>query len=189
MRKHGSIKWLGGTRDDAAGEAFDKIGRLLGLPYPGGSAIEKASERGIATHFTFPRPMINSKDFDFSFSGLKSAVFREVKAIKQFSNSTIANLAASVQQAIIDVLISKTLKAVQKYNVKSILLGGGVAANQKLRAEFQSSIINLKSSINFFAPPKNLCTDNGAMIASAAFFNYKPVPWQKLTANPELYFG
>ena len=188
LKNHQKIKWLGGTRDDAAGEAFDKIGRLLGLPYPGGPAIEKAAKNGNSKAYPFPRPMINSKDLDFSFSGLKTAVFREVKTIKQLNSETIAHIAASVQQAIIDVLIVKTLKAAREYNVKSILLSGGVAANENLREIFQSSIINLKSSIKFFVPAKNLCTDNGAMIASAALFNYKEVPWKKLAANPELYF-
>ena len=192
MKNHGQIAWLGGTRDDAAGEAFDKIGRLLGLPYPGGPAIEQAAKTGNPKSFNFPRPLIGSDDFDFSFSGLKTAVFRKVSSIKYpfgpslgrgqvLSEETKANLAASIQAAIIDVLVKKTIKAAKKYGVKSILLSGGVAANQNLREEF---ILNTK----LFAPPKSLCTDNGAMIASAAFFNYKEVPWQKITANPELYF-
>lgn len=206
LKDHGKIKWLGGTRDDAAGEAFDKIGRLLGLPYPGGPAIEKAAKNGNPTAFNFPRPMIDSDDFDFSFSGLKTAVFRDVKKIyssskrsesrslngKKFSTSSnskiVADISASVQQTIIDVLVKKTLKAAQKYKVKSILLGGGVAANQKLRKEFKFKIENLKLKISLSVPPKNLCTDNAAMIASAAFFNYKEVSWQKITANPEMYF-
>jgi len=198
MRKHGSIKWLGGTRDDAAGEALDKIGRLLGLPYPGGPSIEQSAKNGDPKAFNFPRPMLHNNDFsgearpgsawDFSFSGLKTAVLRHVKIIKQFSNVTIADLSASVQQAIIDVLVVKTLKAAQKYKLKSILLGGGVAANQKLRNEFQLKIENFKLKIQLSVPPKYLCTDNAAMIATAAFFNYKPIPWQNLTANPELYF-
>src|SRR3990167_9848444 len=103
IKNHGSIKWLGGTRDDAAGEAFDKIGRLLNLPYPGGPSIEKAAKNGNPKAFRFPRPMIDSDDFDFSFSGLKTAVFREVKAMKQLNNETISDISASVQEAIIDV--------------------------------------------------------------------------------------
>lgn len=196
IKNHGNTKLLGGTRDDAAGEAFDKIGRLLGLPYPGGPAIEKASERGDASRFTFPRPMIYSKDFDFSFSGLKSAVSRHVilNKVKNPGDPSAlpqddidrSNLCASVQQAIIDVLVSKTLNAAQKYKAKSILLGGGVAANQSLREKLKVKCQML--NVEFFAPPKNLCTDNGAMIASAAFFNYQEVPWRNLTANPELYF-
>ena len=152
IKNHGSIKWLGGTRDDAAGEAFDKVGRLLGLPYPGGPSIEKAAKNGNSKAFRFPRPLIDSSDFDFSFSGLKTAVFREVKAIERLSNETISDISASVQEAIVDVLIYKTLQAAQKYKVKSILLGGGVAANQKLRDAFKSSIVNRQSSIKFFVP-------------------------------------
>ncbi len=188
MRNHGDIKWLGGTRDDAAGEAFDKIGRLLKLPYPGGPAIEKAAKIGNPKSFKFPRPLIDSKDFDFSFSGLKTAVFREIKTMKELDNEKVANISASVQQAIIDVLIFKTLKAAKKYKVKSILLGGGVTANQKLRNEFKWKMENGKWKIKLFAPQKFLCTDNAAMIATAAFFNYKPLPWQKITVNPDLYF-
>lgn len=196
MKKHGSMTWLGGTRDDAAGEAFDKIGRLLGLPYPGGPAIENAAKEGNPKAYHFPRPLWNSDDFDFSFSGLKTAVYREVSkmqknnngTMQQFSNQTITNISASVQKAVIDVLVKKTLLAAEKYKVKSLLLGGGVAANSALRDSFQSSIVNNKSSIKLFAPQKSLCTDNAAMIAAAAAFYDKPVHWSKLTANPELYF-
>ncbi len=208
IKSHGKIKWLGGTRDDAAGEAFDKIGRLLNLPYPGGPEIEKAAKKGNPKTFSFPRPLINSDDFDFSFSGLKTAVLNLVKNGKlpgshsgesrssgrlqnrfwTSQNDKINDISASVQQAIIDVLVKKTLKAAQKYNARSILLSGGVAANQKLREEFALKIENLKLKISLSVPPKNLCTDNGVMIASAAFFNYKEVSWKKLTANPELYF-
>jgi len=190
IKNHGSIKWLGGTRDDAAGEAFDKIGRILNLPYPGGPAIEKAAEKGNPKAFKFPRPLIDSDDFDFSFSGLKTAVFREVARLDKIDGKTVSDISLAVEEAIVDVLIYKTLKAAQKYKVKSILLGGGVAANQKLRDEFQKKLITNNSGLitRFFVPLKNLCTDNAAMIASAAFYNYKPVPWNKVTANPELYF-
>ncbi len=188
MKKHGSLVWLGGTRDDAAGEALDKIGRLLNIPYPAGPKIEKLAKNGNPKAFNFPRPMIDSHDFDLSFSGLKTAVFRQVKTIEQLDNKTIINICASVQQAIVDVLVKKTLSAAQKYRVKSILLGGGVAANQKLRDEFNSSLILNHLSLKFFAPEKNFCTDNAAMIATTAFFNYKAVPWTKIDANPELDF-
>lgn len=186
IKSHKDIEWIGGTLDDAAGEAFDKIGRLLNLPYPGGPSIEKASERGDGSRFTFPRPMIYSKDFNFSFSGLKAAVFREVKTIKQFNNKIISDIAASVQSSIIEVLVRKTIKAAKKYNVKSILLGGGVASNQKLRDELIVNCLMLK--VKLFAPPKSLCTDNAAMIGAYAAFNYKPVPLKNMTANPQLYF-
>ena len=193
IKQHGKIKWLGGTRDDAAGEALDKIGRLLNLPYPGGPSIEKNANLGNDKRFNFPKPLINSDDFDFSFSGLKTAALREVLKLKEKNNdklthTDIQDVCACLQITIIDILIYKTIKAAKKYNVKSILLGGGVAANQKLRYELKSSIINLQSSINLFVPTKNLCTDNAAMIATAAFYNYNEVSWKKITANPELYF-
>lgn len=186
MKKHGSIMWLGGTLDDAAGELFDKAGRLLNLPYPGGPNIEKVAKKGNSKALNLPRPMIGSKDFNFSFSGLKTAVLREVKTMKQLNNQTIPNISASLQQAVVDVLVKKTLKAAEEYEVKSILLSGGVSANELLRKTLE--VRSKKLKVKFFAPAKNLCTDNAAMISSAAFFNYHPVPWQKITANPELYF-
>lgn len=188
IKKHKDIKWLGGTRDDAAGEAFDKIGRVLNLPYPGGPQIEKMAQGVQKDIYKFPRPMIESNDFDFSFSGLKTAVLREIQTIKQLNNETIANISYSLQEAIFDVLITKTLNAAKNFGAKSILLGGGVAANQTLRKEFESEIRNQKSEIKFFIPDKKLCTDNAAMIATAGFFNYREVDWRKITANPELYF-
>ena len=130
--------------------------------------------------------MIYSKDFDFSFSGLKAAALREIQTIKQLNNGSISDICASVQEAIIDVLISKTLKAAKKYKVKSILLGGGVAANQKLRDELK--VKASESNVELFVPPKSLCTDNGAMIAAAAFFNGRPIAFDKISANPQLYF-
>lgn len=188
MKGHGSIRWLGGTRDDAAGEALDKIGRFLGLSYPGGPYIERAAKKGNPNKYKFPSPLITSNDFDFSFSGLKTAVLREVKTMKQLNNEAIANISASVQKAIIDVLVKKTLRAAQKYSAKSILIGGGVAANQALLNEFELKIENLKLKIPLFVPEKRLCTDNAAMIAAAAFFNNKHEGWQKVDANPGLYF-
>ena len=124
MKGHDNFKVLGATRDDAAGEAFDKIGRLLGLPYPAGPTIEQLAKKGNPKTFPFPRPMIDSEDFDFSFSGLKTAVLREVKTIQQLNHVTITNICASVQQAIVDVLVTKTIKAETQHKVKSILLGG-----------------------------------------------------------------
>ncbi|MBI1919008.1 tRNA (adenosine(37)-N6)-threonylcarbamoyltransferase complex transferase subunit TsaD [Candidatus Microgenomates bacterium] len=201
MKNHGELKWLGGTRDDAAGEAFDKIGRLLGLPYPGGPAIAAEAAKfpakgwsasGGKYQIKLPRPLLDSEDFDFSFSGLKTAVLREVNRIKvekQFNNLTIQQLSSEVQQAIVDVLIAKTIRAAQKYRVKSILLGGGVAANQKLREQLKLEIKNLKLEIPFFVPEKWLCTDNAAMIAAAAFFNDQEVLWEKIKVDPNLHFA
>ena len=188
MKGHKKLKWLGGTRDDAAGEAFDKIGRLLNLPYPGGPSIEKEALKGNPKKYIFPRPLINSDDFDFSFSGLKTAAFRQISSLKTLDKQIVSDISFAVQDAIIDVLVRKTLKAAYKYKVKSILLGGGVTANSRLRERFQSSIVNGKLSFKLFVPTQSLCTDNAAMIASAAFFNYEEASWQKITANPELYF-
>lgn len=190
MKAHGDISVLGGTRDDAAGEAFDKIARLLGLPYPGGPVIEQKAKLGDPKRFDFPRPLIGSGDYDFSFSGLKTAVLREVKSLttnhQTLTMNDINDICAGVQKSISSVLIKKTLKAASEHNVKSILLSGGVAANQTLRDEF--SVLGSQFSVKFFAPAKNLCTDNGAMIAAAAAYNFHPVPWQDITADPELYY-
>lgn len=188
LENHKKIKWIGGTLDDAAGEAFDKIGRLLNLPYPGGPSIEKASERGRLNRFTFPRPMIGSKDFNFSFSGLKAAVSREVLKLGKLDKQQVADISKASQKAIIEVLVRKTIKAAKKYNVKTILLGGGVAANQNLRDELELNAKRYTLNANIFAPLKSLCTDNAAMIGAYAAFHYKPISFKKITVNPELYF-
>ncbi len=187
MKKHGIIKWLGGTRDDAAGEALDKIGRLLGLPYPGGPYIEKAAMGGRLNKFLFPSPLIGSKDYDFSFSGLKTAVLREVSKIK-LNEQIVSDISLAVQKSITDVLVKKTLNAANEFGAKSILVGGGVAANTKLREQFELDAKRYKLNAKIFVPVKNLCTDNGAMIAAAAFFNNRPQNWRKIEADPSLYF-
>lgn len=187
INKHKDIKWLGGTRDDAAGEAMDKIGRLLGLPYPGGPHIEKVALKGNEKKYIFPKALVGSDDFDFSFSGLKTAVLREIQK-ETLTEMKINDIAAGTQRAIIDVLVKKTLKAAVKYNVKSILLGGGVAANTKLREDLKSAIENSNLDAKLFVPSKILCTDNGAMIAAAAFYNDKTLEFNKVEANPNLYF-
>lgn len=191
LKSHKKTLWIGGTLDDAAGEAFDKIGRLLNLPYPGGPSIEKASMQGITNRFIFPRPMIGSKDFNFSFSGLKAAVAREVLSSKYkvLSIQTKSDIAAAVQKSIIDVLVKKTIKAAKKYKVKSILLGGGVASNKKLQEELILNTKYLIPNTAIFVPQKSLCTDNAAMVGAYALFHYKPIPWKSITANPQLYFN
>ena len=189
MKNHNDIKWLGGTRDDAAGEAFDKTGRLLNLDYPAGPLIEKLAMGVEKDVYHFPRPIIDSGDFDFSFSGLKTAVLREVQKQKNLSEDDVKNLCFSLQQAIFDVLTKKTFAAADRYNVKSIVLGGGVTANQTLRKRFGQEIENRKSDAKLFIPERKLCTDNGAMIAAVAFFNNQRIDWHKISANPELYFN
>ncbi|MBI3290052.1 tRNA (adenosine(37)-N6)-threonylcarbamoyltransferase complex transferase subunit TsaD [Candidatus Microgenomates bacterium] len=183
MRDHGDFQMLGGTRDDSAGETFDKTARLLGLPYPGGPSIQKAAKNGDPSKIILPRPMKDSGDFDFSFSGLKTAAAREVsklKAMKQFNNETISHIAASVQEAIADVLSAKAVAAVRKYGVKSLLVAGGVAANNRFR-----ELLVERSPVPVFIPPVELCTDNGSFIASFAYFNYNPRPWSKIIAIPD----
>lgn len=195
MHDHGKLEYIGGTRDDAAGEAFDKTARLLGLPYPGGPAIAKAAEqleqrtKNTEQRFRLPRPMIEEENFDFSFSGLKTAVLREVNKLKdnqQFNNQTIEQLSFEIQEAITDVLVEKTLRAVEKYSVNTLLLAGGVAANQRLREKFESQILNTKYNIQLSVPPPYLCTDNASYIAAFAQYNYRPIPWQEISANPSL---
>jgi N6-L-threonylcarbamoyladenine synthase len=188
MKNQSNIKWLGGTRDDAAGEAFDKTGRLLNLPYPAGPQIESLAMDVEKDIYHFPRPMIGSDDFDFSFSGLKTAVFREVQKLKTPSDNDIKNISFSLQEAIFSVLIKKTFKAVKAFDAKSIILGGGVSANQTLRKRFEEKIKSEILGTELFVPSKSLCTDNAAMIAAAAIFNPWETDWRKITANPELYF-
>jgi N6-L-threonylcarbamoyladenine synthase len=188
MKNHKDIQWLGGTKDDAAGEAFDKTGRLLNLPYPAGPLIEQLASSVKEDVYHFPRPLIGTHDYDFSFSGLKSAVHREIQKDEPLNNARIYNICYSLQEAIFAVLIRKTFKAANTFGAKSILLGGGVASNQTLRDKFTSEILNHESSIKLFVPDKKLCTDNAAMIAAAAFFNKEGLDWRKISANPELYF-
>lgn len=179
---HGKYEWLGGTRDDAAGEAFDKTARVLGLTYPGGPSIQKAANRVDKVHNTLPRPLAASVDFDFSFSGLKTAVVNLVKD-KNLAEKEIDQMAAEIQEAIVDSLLGKTFKAAAKYQVKELLLAGGVAANTRL-------VEKAKEGFNgkVFHPTPKLSVDNGAMIAAAAFFNYQPVPLEKIIADSSLFF-
>lgn len=181
MKGHGKIEWLGGTRDDAAGECFDKTARVLGLSYPGGPEIAKLAEKGNAQAYDLPRPMLNRQNFDFSFSGLKTAVINLVRQEKKINK---ADLAASTQEAITDCLVEKTLNAAEKYKVKSILLAGGVAANKRLREKMKKETTGKKYSL--FVPLPALCTDNAAYVASHAFFNFEPISWQKIKTDPGL---
>jgi N6-L-threonylcarbamoyladenine synthase len=178
-RRWGKMKWLGGTRDDAAGECFDKTARYLGLGYPGGPGIARLAKKGNPQAYDLPRPMINQKNLDFSFAGLKTAVINLAKKEKKIKK---ADLAASIQAAIVDVLVEKTLRAAEKYEVKSVLLAGGVAANQYLRKEMKKSLSALDCKL--YIPEPKLCTDNAAYIAGYAYFNYQPLAWQKIQADP-----
>ncbi|MDD5750873.1 MAG: hypothetical protein PHU56_04545 [Candidatus Pacebacteria bacterium] len=168
-------KLLGETRDDAAGECLDKTARILDLGYPGGPAIAAlAAIEHSALRIKLPRPMINSKDYDFSFSGLKTAVLydfkKQLKTIRESAEYKIA-LAGEIQQAIIDVLLKKTLQAAKEYQTKTVILGGGVAANDELQKQLGAGCSKIGISLLF--PPKNLCADNAAMVAVAASFHFQ----------------
>lgn len=174
MKKQGSYRLIGETRDDAAGECFDKCARILGLPYPGGPAVAKAAEKGKAT-IDFPKPMINSSDFDFSFSGLKTAVLYYKRDHKKIN---IPNVCASLQKAIVDVLLTKLASAAKKYKAKTVLLAGGVTANKTLRQEAK------KAFPKVLIPDLAYCTDNAAMVAAATALRKKEDDLLKIKVDP-----
>jgi N6-L-threonylcarbamoyladenine synthase len=163
------IEVLGKTVDDAAGEAFDKVARILGLGYPGGPEIEKVSKTGDPDKINFPRPMLNSNDYNFSFSGLKTSVLYTLQELKD--NIPVADIAASFQEAVIDVLLKKTFKAARNNGIKKIVLAGGVAANSRLREK--AKILGEKYNYEILIPPLEYCTDNAAMIAMAGYHKYQ----------------
>jgi N6-L-threonylcarbamoyladenine synthase len=155
---------LGQTLDDAAGEAFDKVARLLGMGFPGGPALDAAARTGDPTAVRFPRPMADSGDLDFSMSGLKTAVLRHVKAERAAGRAIdVADLAASFQEAIVDVQVTKTLEAARRTGVQRVLLGGGVVANTRLRERLVAD--GAAAGLEVLVPPLDLCTDNAAMVA------------------------
>lgn len=166
MKEHGSFEVIGGTRDDAAGEAYDKVARTLHLPYPGGPHIDRLAAEGQDT-YGLPRVRLEEGSYDFSFSGLKSAVINTVHNAEQRGEVIIPeNLAASFQASVVEVLTEKTVRAAKEYNVKQVLLSGGVAANKGLRASLETVFSELKE-VQLVIPPLLLCTDNAAMIAAA----------------------
>ncbi len=169
VQEHGKYKLIGKTRDDAVGEAFDKVARLLGLPYPGGPYIDKLSKLGDPNKFNFPKAMPNT--FDFSFSGLKTSVLYKINDLKNENiELPINDLAASFSKAVADTLVSKTIKAAKELGLKTIVITGGVAANSTLREKMQKECDKNKFSLHL--PSMKLCTDNAAMIACAAYFKY-----------------
>jgi N6-L-threonylcarbamoyladenine synthase len=163
----GSYKLLGETIDDAAGEAFDKSAKLLGLDYPGGPALARLAAQGDATQFTLPRPLLHSGNLDFSFAGLKTAVRTQVlKLGESISADNKVNLAAAVQQAIVDVLVRKSLQALQLTQCRRLVVAGGVGANTRLRDQLNAACAAQAMQVHY--PELELCTDNGAMIALTA---------------------
>ncbi len=159
---------LGGTRDDAAGEAFDKVGKMLGMPYPGGPEIEKTARHGNPAAYAFPRSMLHDPHLDFSFSGLKTAVLYTLQ--RETQTLTVADLAASFQQAVIEILVGKTLQAAQRTGRRIVALSGGVSLNQALRSAFKQACERAGLELVVAAPW--LCTDNAAMIAFAALLRH-----------------
>lgn len=187
VKKVGNYKILGETRDDAAGECFDKCAKIIGLGYPGGPEISRLAQNIIPKNI-FPRPMINTKDYDFSFSGLKTAV---LYYWQKNPSADKKELSAEVQQAIIDVLLKKTLQAAKDFKVKTIILGGGVSANAELKKQFQEAVNRhceggARRNLNLIFPKIDHSTDNGLMTAITAYFHAKKIAWQKLSANANL---
>jgi N6-L-threonylcarbamoyladenine synthase len=187
MEEHGKFQVIGETRDDAAGEAYDKVARALNLPYPGGPHIDRLAQEGKVT-IDLPRAWLEEGSYDFSFSGLKSAVLNTLHNAKQ-RGETIdpKDMAASFQASVIDVLVTKTVNAAKEYNVRQVLLAGGVAANRGLRAELERKMAEL-DHIELVIPPLSLCTDNAAMIAAAGtvLFAQGKLADMALNADPGL---
>ena len=185
------LRLLGKTIDDAAGEAFDKVAAILNLPYPGGPSIEKVARQGNPKAIAFPRTLLDKESLDFSFSGLKTAVLyycqgQDMKGqnrIAAMSEQEIADIAASFQAAVVDVLVEKTRRAVGKVGAKTILLGGGVAANSALREAMQAMAD--RNGLRLMIAPKRLCTDNAAMVASLAFYKYQAGLFAPMTLEPK----
>lgn len=194
MKEIGKYKIIGETRDDAAGECFDKTARILSLPYPGGPEIAQQAAQSIINNqlsmINLPRPMLHSKDYDFSFSGLKTAVlydYRKRTKKVRGSKKYVREMAKEIQQAIIDVLIKKTIKAARAYKAKTIILGGGVTANDELRKQFTCKLQVATCNLNFLVPPKDLCTDNAVMTGITAYFHLKDKkPWRQIKAAANL---
>ncbi|MHC4808646.1 MAG: tRNA (adenosine(37)-N6)-threonylcarbamoyltransferase complex transferase subunit TsaD [Planctomycetota bacterium] len=184
---------LGSTIDDAAGEAFDKVATILKLPYPGGPSIEKAARSGNPKAVKFPRSLLGKDSLDFSFSGIKTAVLyycrgQDMKGenkVDSMSKQQIADIAASFQAAVIDVLVTKTQRAAEKIGAKTVLLGGGVAANSKLRTALQRMCEASVPTKKLFVAPKQYCTDNAVMVASLAYYKYKAGLFADLTLEPK----
>jgi N6-L-threonylcarbamoyladenine synthase len=184
---------LGSTIDDAAGEAFDKVATILKLPYPGGPSIEEAAKNGNPDAIKFPRSMLGADSLDFSFSGIKTAVLyycrgQDMKGqskVDSMSTQQIADIAASFQKTVVDVLVKKTQRAAEKIGAETVLLGGGVAANAELRRSLQQMCDSTKPPRKLLVAPKQYCTDNAVMVASLAYYKFKAKLFADLTLEPK----
>ena len=171
VKDYGQYEIIGRTRDDAAGEAFDKVARAIGLGYPGGPKIDKLSKEGNKSAITFPRAQIEGAPYDFSFSGLKSAVLNHINSCEMKQEEiNRADIAASFQEAVIDVLVTKTMQVAKDYGMKQVAIAGGVAANSSLIEAMENACTD--HNLEFYHPSKILCTDNAAMIGAAAYYEY-----------------
>lgn len=186
IKDFGKYRIIGETVDDAAGEAFDKVARLLKLGYPGGPVLSKLAEKGNPKNYPLPRPMINSGDYNFSFSGLKTAVLYLLrgnpKAVKK-------DIAASFQEAVIEVLTQKTIRAAKEYKIKTVILGGGVSANKQLRKTLSKKVSEELKNVEYKVAPVSISGDNALMIALAAFFTGQKKNWKKAKAEANLQLG
>lgn len=183
MAEDGQYEVVGETRDDAAGEAYDKVGRVLDLPYPAGKVIDQMADQGQDT-FHFPRAMLQEDNYDFSFSGLKSAFINTVHNAKQKGQSLDANdLAASFQAAVVETLVEKTIRAAKDYQVRQVILAGGVAANSGLRTHLKKRLEAEMPQLDLLIPPISLCGDNAAMIGAAGTIAYRKGDFGQLDLN------
>ncbi|MDR7869415.1 MAG: tRNA (adenosine(37)-N6)-threonylcarbamoyltransferase complex transferase subunit TsaD [Tissierellaceae bacterium] len=188
VKSYTDYELVGRTRDDAAGEAFDKVARSIGLPYPGGPHIDRLAKEGDKDSIPFPRVYLEDKSYDFSFSGLKTAVLNYINQTKQKGEEIVVeNVAASFQVAVLDVLVDKAFRLAKETNSKRIVIAGGVAANQGLREMLENR--GKKENIKIFYPSKILCTDNAAMIGSAAYYHYINGEESDLNLNVEPNLG
>jgi len=190
VKDYGEYEVLGKTRDDAAGEAFDKVARAIGLGYPGGPKIQKISEEGNKDAIAFPRAKVADNPFDFSFSGLKSSVLNYINSCEMKGEEiNKADIAASFQEAVVDVLVSHTIEGAKQLGFKKIAMAGGVASNTVLREEMKEACE--RRGFKFYHPSPILCTDNAAMIGAAAYYDYKKGLISDLTLNavPNLKLG
>ena len=184
VESHQSFKLIGQTLDDAAGEAFDKVGRLLGLSYPGGPEIEKLAVGANDQKFSLPKPMLDSKDLNLSFSGLKTSVLRQVQK-EDYSESDKRDLAACFQKVVGEVLYSKLKRAIEETNISTVVVGGGVLANKVVRESFAQAC-NEAGATLFFPSKNSLSTDNAIGVATAAFYNFSPWDWRSVEASANL---